>query len=130
MNLEDEIMEMFPKIQKLPTNASQNLTKSGKRKPMTQFIAHSLYNIKLDPLKFQRTASVYYKTHRIGNLVTLINEINSNTLIIDFNRHPVGRNQYISMKLIRNNRFLCTFDCVEPLFNSHLFQKIVSKRLL
>lgn len=130
MNFESEIMELFPNIQKLPTNASQNLTKSGKRKPMTQFIAFSLYNIKLDPVKFQRTASVYYKTHRIGNMVTLINEINGNCLMIDFNRHPVGRNQYISMRLIRNNRELCTFDCPEPRYNSHLFQKIVTKKLL
>lgn len=123
----DEFNGLIPQIQKIPKNRGENLTKSGKIRPMTFFIASSLYDKPLDQKSFQRTASTFYKTTSLGDLVSLTNDITRVSCRICFTPDKDG---YIQILSYRGNGTVCEFNTKKPQYNSDLFKKIIRNKLV
>lgn len=127
MNIFNEFTDLLPKFEKLPTRVKDNLTKSGKKKPMSLFVASALYNKPLDINTFQKQARMYYKTSKVGSKLWLVNEINGNFCIINF---EVDLFQYMTIEFYVKNKFLAKFQTLQPRFNSDLFKTIVKRKLV
>lgn len=120
---ENEIMQILNGIQRLPKNSTENLDKNGNRIPITMFIAKSMYDRPLNIITFQNTASTYFKTRKVGSKIWLTAETTGNTIVIDFCTDLFN---YMKIDVLKNGTEL---TIPAPEFNSHLFQKIASKKL-
>jgi len=119
----NRILDELGLREKLPRTAKENRTPSGKIRPMSKRIVQSLYNMELDINQFRRTARVYYRTHLLGNMVTLINEVTDTYIKIDFTQDSHG---YIKIHVPHKQSVV---EIKSPNYNSDLFAVIVQKNL-
>lgn len=85
MSNQDEDNQISLKWEKpLPKSAKNNLTASGKRKPLTLEKALRLYDKPLTLKTLRRIASIYYRTsaNDHGNTISLHNEITGDWICI------------------------------------------------
>lgn len=104
---------------KLPKSAKDNLTKSGKRKPINLAQCQALYDTLLDAKSFQRIARPFFKTSRIGGLVTLWNEITNTPIVINF---LLDKHNYMKVNCFKNG---VSINIKAPTYNRQLFEKII-----
>lgn len=68
----------------LPKTAKENRTKSGKKKPLTKLQAQALKRVPFCIDTVQRRAIPFFRTNRLGYLLTLCNEITGDFVRVDF----------------------------------------------
>jgi len=121
-NYFEDFQELQRKPKKMPTSAKQNLTPSGKRKPMSPDTANRLYDKELDAKKFQKIARVFYRTASVGKLLYLTNEITNTTIRIDFARDKFG---YV--KIVAPHKHVELLSKCK--FNSCVFKTIIKHNI-
>lgn len=108
----------------LPSSGKKNLSKNGKRLPLTSLQAHAMRRKPLEIDTFQRAAQKFYSTSRLGYLLALVNEQTNDFVRIDFCKDFDG---YLTIYCSKNN---CHVLLYSPTSNRDLFLKITSKNLL